>query len=174
MEHPDRSTPEGTRDAAILELFYSTGMRLSELLSLRPGDVRLQDRTLKVTGKGSKQRIVPFGKKARSAVQAWLRVRKEFAVRGSDPGTLFLSVRGKAMSPKGVNLLVNRHIGAVSELQKKSPHVLRHTFATRLCTRGVDIKQVADLLGHRLVTTTNRYAQVDPRGFRALAQPWPR
>ncbi|HSQ75457.1 MAG TPA: tyrosine recombinase XerC [Bacteroidota bacterium] len=160
MDHPDRSTPGGVRDAAILELFYSTGMRLSELLSLRPADLNMGDRTLKVTGKGSKQRIVPFGTKARAAVQAWLRVREEFVVPGNDPGTLFLSVRGKTMSPKSVNVLVNRHIGAVSELQKKSPHVLRHTFATHLVNRGADLQAVRELLGHESLSTTQIYTHV--------------
>lgn len=160
LQHPDRSTPEGIRDAAILELFYSTGMRLSELLALRPADVHLRDRTLKVTGKGSKQRIVPFGRQARAAVEAWLGVRQEFARRGADPGTLFLSVRGKTMSPKGVNLLVNRHIGAVSEIQKKSPHVLRHTFATHLINRGADLQAVRELLGHESLSTTQIYTHV--------------
>jgi integrase/recombinase XerC len=160
LEHPDRSTPEGIRDAAILELFYSTGMRLSELLSLRPADVHLRDRTLKVTGKGSKQRIVPFGLKARAAVEAWLGVRREFVKQGTDPGSLFLSVRGKTMSPKGVNLLVNRHIGAVSEIEKKSPHVLRHTFATHLINRGADLQAVRELLGHESLSTTQIYTHV--------------
>jgi tyrosine recombinase XerC len=160
LEHPDRSTPEGVRDAAILELFYSTGMRLSELLALRPADVHLRDRTVKVTGKGSKQRIVPFGKQARAAVEAWLGVRQEFVKRGTDPGTVFLSVRGKTMSPKGVNLLVNRHIGAVSEIQKKSPHVLRHTFATHLINRGADLQAVRELLGHESLSTTQIYTHV--------------
>lgn len=175
LDHPDRSTPEGVRDAAILELLYSTGMRLSELLALRPADLRMNDRTLKVTGKGSKQRIVPFGKKARSAVQAWLRVRDTFVVPGRDPGTLFLSVRGKVMSPKSVNVLVNRHIGAVSELQKKSPHVLRHTFATHLVNRGADLQAVRELLGHESLSTTQIYTHVGiDRLKRVYAQAHPK
>ncbi|MCC6397451.1 MAG: tyrosine recombinase XerC [Bacteroidetes bacterium] len=160
LEHPDRSTPEGVRDAAILELFYSTGMRLSELLNLRPADIQLRERTLKVTGKGSKQRILPFGRKAADAVKGWLSVRKEFVLQGKDPGTLFLTVRGKPMSPKSVNVLVNRHIGAVSELQKKSPHVLRHTFATHLVNRGADLQAVRELLGHESLSTTQIYTHV--------------
>ncbi len=160
LEHPDRSTTEGLRDAAILELFYSTGMRLSELLHLRPEDIHLRERTLKVTGKGSKQRIIPFGHKARKALQDWMNVRKDYVRPGDDPGTTFLTVRGRAMSPKGVNVVVNRHIGAVSELQKKSPHVLRHTFATHLVNRGADLQAVRELLGHESLSTTQIYTHV--------------
>lgn len=157
---PDRSTPRGVRDAAILEVFYSTGLRLSELLSLRPADMRMRERVLKVTGKGSKQRIVPFGVKAGEAVQAWLRARPEILQDRPDPGTLFLSDRGKALSPKGVNIIVNRYIRSVSELRKTSPHVLRHTFATHLVNRGADLQAVRELLGHASLSTTQIYTHV--------------
>lgn len=157
---PDRSTPRGVRDAAILEVFYSTGLRLSELLSLRPADMQMRERVLKVTGKGSKQRIVPFGVKAGEAVQAWLRARPELLQGRPDPGTLFLSDRGKALSPKGVNIIVNRYIRSVSELRKTSPHVLRHTFATHLVNRGADLQAVRELLGHASLSTTQIYTHV--------------
>ncbi len=157
---PDRSTPRGVRDAAILEVFYSTGLRLSELLSLRPADMQMRERVLKVTGKGSKQRIVPFGVKAGEAVQAWIRARPELLQGRPDPGTLFLSDRGKALSPKGVNIIVNRYIRSVSELRKTSPHVLRHTFATHLVNRGADLQAVRELLGHASLSTTQIYTHV--------------
>lgn len=157
---PDRSTPRGVRDAAILEVFYSTGLRLSELLSLRPADMQMRERVLKVTGKGSKQRIVPFGVKAGEAVQAWLEARPDLLQGRPDPGTLFLSDRGKALSPKGVNIIVNRYIRSVSELRKTSPHVLRHTFATHLVNRGADLQAVRELLGHASLSTTQIYTHV--------------
>lgn len=157
---PDRSTPRGVRDAAILEVFYSTGLRLSELLSLRPADMQMRERVLKVTGKGSKQRIVPFGVKAGESVQAWIRARPELLQGRPDPGTLFLSDRGKALSPKGVNIIVNRYIRSVSELRKTSPHVLRHTFATHLVNRGADLQAVRELLGHASLSTTQIYTHV--------------
>lgn len=160
LDLPDRSTPRGARDAAILEIFYSTGLRLSELLSLRPADMQMRERVLKVTGKGSKQRIVPFGVKARDAVQAWLRARPQLVGDGPDPGALFLSDRGKALSPKGVNVIVNRYIRSVSELHKTSPHVLRHTFATHLVNRGADLQAVRELLGHASLSTTQIYTHV--------------
>lgn len=160
LDLPDRSTPRGLRDAAILEVFYSTGLRLSELLSLRQADLRMRERVLKVTGKGSKQRIVPFGVRAGEAVRAWIDVRQEMLGSRPDPGTLFLSDRGKALSPKGVNIIVNRYIRSVSELQKTSPHVLRHTFATHLVNRGADLQAVRELLGHASLSTTQIYTHV--------------
>jgi site-specific recombinase XerD len=160
LDLPDRSTPRGARDAAILEVFYSTGLRLSELLSLRPADMQMRERVLKVTGKGNKQRIVPFGVKAGEAVLAWLRSRPELLGEKPDPGKLFLSDRGKALSPKGVNVIVNRYIRSVSELHKTSPHVLRHTFATHLVNRGADLQAVRELLGHASLSTTQIYTHV--------------
>jgi tyrosine recombinase XerC len=160
LAQPDCGTPEGIRDAAILELFYSTGIRLSELLHLTPRDVEFSQRTVKVTGKGSKQRIVPFGRKAAEAVQRWMQVRATFVRHGLDPGTVFLSARGKVLQPKTVNLLVNRYIGAVSEIRQKSPHVLRHTFATHLVNRGADLQAVRELLGHESLSTTQIYTHV--------------
>ena len=163
MEQPDRKTPEGLRDAAILELFYSTGIRLSELLGLTLADVDFGNSTIKVLGKGSKERIVPFGRQARRALEEYIAVRNHFAGKGgagSVRRTLFLTIRGNAMNPKGVNLLVNRYIGIVSDIEKKSPHVLRHTFATHLLDRGADLQAVRELLGHESLSTTQVYTHV--------------
>jgi len=161
MEQPDRSSPEGARDAAILELFYSTGMRLGELLGLRADDLNGEDRTVKVTGKGNKQRILPIGSRAMEALHLYLGVREDLLVpeRG-DPGTLFVTKRGKPMSPKGVNIIVGKYINSVSESEKKSPHVLRHTFATHLLDRGADLQAVKELLGHASLSTTQIYTHV--------------
>jgi len=161
MEQPDRSSPEGARDAAILELFYSTGMRLGELLGLRGGDLNREDRTVKVTGKGQKQRILPVGSRAMEALDLYLGVRgRLLAPAAGDPGTLFVTKRGKPMSPKGVNLIVGGYINRVSEIEKKSPHVLRHTFATHLLNRGADLQAVKELLGHASLSTTQVYTHV--------------
>jgi integrase/recombinase XerC len=160
MEQPDRATPEGSRDAAILEMFYSTGIRLSELLNVTLDDVDLAGGTIRVVGKGSKERVVPIGSRARDAVRQYLAVRHHFLPETTSPRWIFLTVRGKRMSPKGVNLLVGRYIGAVSEIQKKSPHVLRHTFATHLLDRGADLQAVRELLGHESLSTTQVYTHV--------------
>jgi integrase/recombinase XerC len=160
MDQPDRTSTEGVRDAALLEVLYGSGIRLSELIGLLVADVDFENGTIKVTGKGSKQRIIPFGAKARAALRAYLAVRPAFASKGPGVANAFLSSRGKAMSPKGVNRLMNRYIGMVSEIEKRSPHVLRHTFATHLLNRGADLRAVKELLGHESLSTTQLYTHV--------------
>ncbi len=163
MQQPDTSTTMGKRDAAILELFYSTGIRLSELINLRRGDVDFPGGTIRVTGKGSKDRIVPFGRPAKAALQQYLGSRTDLLPRRPTKEIseiLFLTKRGKRLNPKGVNLLMNDYIGRVSEIQKKSPHVLRHTFATHLLNRGADLRAVKELLGHESLSTTQVYTHV--------------
>jgi integrase/recombinase XerC len=176
MEQPDRSSPIGARDAAILELFYSTGIRLSELLGVRRADMDLERRTVSVLGKGRKQRIVPFGSHAEAALRLYGTMRPQLAPKDHEaPPEFFLSVRGKRMQPKGVNELVNRYIGAVSDLDKKSPHVLRHTFATHLLNRGADLQAVRELLGHASLSTTQVYTHVSiDRLKRVYAQAHPK
>ena len=176
MEQPDRSSPIGARDAAILELFYSTGIRLSELLGVRRADMDLERRTVSVLGKGRKQRIVPFGSHAEAALRLYASMRPELVPKDHEaPPEFFLSVRGKRMQPKGVNELVNRYIGAVSDLDKKSPHVLRHTFATHLLNRGADLQAVRELLGHASLSTTQVYTHVSiDRLKRVYAQAHPK
>jgi integrase/recombinase XerC len=163
MAQPDRSTTQGLRDAAILELFYSTGVRLSELIGLQLCDVDFRNTTVKVTGKGSKQRIIPFGRHAKAALERYLEERSHLVKMrkgGAEAETVFLSMRGKRMNPKGVNILVSKYIGNVSEIEKKSPHVLRHTFATHLLNRGADLRAVKELLGHESLSTTQVYTHV--------------
>jgi integrase/recombinase XerC len=160
MEQPDVAQPEGARDAAILELLYSTGIRLGELLALRAGDIDEENGTIKVTGKGRKQRIVPFGSHALKALRKYMARREEFSARGEGSDRVFLTVRGKPMNPKGVNLLMNKYIAQVSEIEKRSPHVLRHTFATHLLNRGADLQAVKELLGHESLSTTQIYTHV--------------
>ncbi|MDH3251412.1 MAG: tyrosine recombinase XerC [Ignavibacteria bacterium] len=161
MNQPDRSTDTGIRDAAILELFYSTGMRLAELIGLDLGDIDARKATVQVTGKGSKQRILPVGRKALEAVQQWLGVRERFVRDDARGGSaFFLSARGLRLNPKGVNILVGLYISQVSERIKKSPHVLRHSFATHLLSRGADLRAVKELLGHESLSTTQVYTHV--------------
>ena len=163
MEQPDTTTTLGKRDSAILELFYSTGIRLSELINLRLGDIDLYDGTIRVTGKGSKDRVVPFGGPAREAMKKYLACRNELLPENRERDvaeTVFLTQSGKRLNPKGVNVLVNRYIGRVSEIAKKSPHVLRHTFATHMLNHGADLRAVKELLGHESLSTTQVYTHV--------------
>ncbi|MEK7249141.1 MAG: tyrosine recombinase XerC [Bacteroidota bacterium] len=164
MEQADTSTPEGLRDQAILEMFYGTGIRLSELINLSWQDVDFADATLKVTGKGSKQRIVPLGRKAKQSLRNYSSSRDSVLDEGycdeTNGSAVFITKRGKRLSPKSVNVLMNRYIGKVSEIKKKSPHVLRHSFATHLLDRGADLLAVKELLGHESLSTTQIYTHV--------------
>ncbi len=164
MDQPDSATPQGVRDRALLELLYSTGIRLSELIGLNLRDIEISSGTIRVTGKGNKHRIIPFGRPARHALDQYLEVRRVLAekaspdVRAAEP--VFLTVRGKRMNPKGVNLLVGKYISRVSEIEKKSPHVIRHTFATHMLDRGADLQAVKELLGHESLSTTQIYTHI--------------
>ena len=163
MELPEASTPEGLRDRAILEVLYGTGIRLSELVGLNLRDLDIKNATMSVLGKGSKQRIVPVGSKARHAIQRYLTVRGTFLTgRSAVPGgdAVFLTPHGKRMYAKGVYRIVHAYIGAVSDVEKKSPHVLRHSFATHLLNRGADLRAVKELLGHESLSTTQLYTHV--------------
>ena len=163
MAVPDRSRVEGLRDRALLELLYGTGIRLSELVGLELKDLDLKSDTAKVFGKGAKHRIVPIGRKAKEALREYLARRPELLganTMAGDREALFLTVHGRRIYAKGVYLIVNRCIGAVSELEKRSPHVLRHTFATHLLNRGADLRAVKELLGHESLSTTQLYTHV--------------
>jgi tyrosine recombinase XerC len=163
MDIPDQNTATGQRDWAILELLYSTGMRLAELVQLNIGDIDFAKETVKVYGKGSKQRIVPLGRKAREALEVYLNQREQLFTRETtldDRKSVFLTVHGRRIYPKAVHLLVNDAIGRVSEVEQRSPHVLRHTFATHLLDRGADLRAVKELLGHESLSTTQIYTHV--------------
>jgi integrase/recombinase XerC len=163
MAVPDCSTIGGVRDKAVLEMLYGTGMRLSELVGLNFGDVDMKSDTVKVLGKGSKHRIVPLGRKAKEALRGYLVRREELFSSHTledDKKAIFLSARGQRLYPKGVYRIVQNYLGAVSELEKKSPHVLRHTFATHLLNRGADLRAVKELLGHESLSTTQLYTHV--------------
>jgi integrase/recombinase XerC len=163
MEQPDHEALEGRRDAAILELFYSTGIRLSELIGLTLSDLDFRNDTIRVMGKGRKQRIVPMGRHAKAAVKSYLSARVEAIPVTRDPEAerrVFITARGLPLNPKGVNLIVRRYLSMISEIEKKSPHVLRHTFATHLLNRGADLNAVKELLGHSSLSTTQVYTHV--------------
>ena len=159
----DTTTPRGRCEAAMLELFYSTGIRLSELVNLDLTDVDLRNATVKVTGKGSKERILPLGRKALSALKLYLEDRGALGAPASstEPETATLRCEEeRRFYPEGVTRIVKRHIAKVSEVEKKSPHVIRHSFATHLLNRGADLRAVKELLGHESLSTTQVYTHV--------------
>ena len=145
----------GIRDRMIVEMFYSTGIRLSELVGLTDADVDFSSGLIKVTGKRNKQRLIPFGEELRRDMEAYLLARDEN--REGVCGAFFVRKGGKAMLPETVRLIVKRNLSKVVTLKKKSPHVLRHSFATSMLNRHADLEAVKELLGHESLTTTEIY-----------------
>lgn len=148
------------RDRAIVELLYGTGIRVSELVSLDLADARPTQDTIRVFGKGSKDRIVPLGSKAAVSLRAYLAVRETLCGTLIDRQALFITPRGRRVTPLAVQRLVRRILRTVSDARKLSPHVLRHSFATHLLTNGADLRAVKELLGHENLSTTQIYTHV--------------
>jgi site-specific recombinase XerC len=159
---------DGTSDAqvrAILELFYGTGMRLSELVSLNVSDVDFRLKQVTVIGKGAKQRIIPFGTKAETALASWLESRV-----ARDTNALFVTPKGRRIYPKAVQRMVGTALLPIAEGAQKSPHVLRHSFATHLLDRGADIRIIKDLLGHSNLAATQVYTHNSVERLKDLYQ----
>ncbi len=173
MDLPDRSTPEGLRDAAVLELLYATGIRRSELCGIAAHDVDMASRTVRVMGKGGKQRVVPFGGRAADAIREYERRRWEL-LHDATPA-LFLSNRGKALAGADVYRIVRRYMSQVTEQKKRSPHVLRHSFATHLLDAGAGLREVGEMLGHASLSSTQVYTHVSTERLKeAYARAHPR
>lgn len=145
-------------DKAVIELFYSTGIRLSELVNLKLRNTDLKRKLIKVMGKGSKERIIPFGTKACDAIKNYLEIRSISDLKKSE--FLFIDNKGNKLYPMKVYRMIKKDLSLVTDLKKKSPHVLRHTFATHLLDKGADIRAVKDLLGHENLSTTQIYTSV--------------
>lgn len=166
LETPDAGDALGRRDRAILELFYASGLRLSELVGLDLADVDLTARMVRVLGKGGKQRIVPFNRAAAAAIQAYLPDRRQLLGRAARVATrtgapLFLNYRGGRLTARSVDRLVRKYVGRSGTRLTISPHALRHSFATHLLERGADLRAIQELLGHARLSTTQRYTHVN-------------
>jgi integrase/recombinase XerC len=165
LEAPDVSTPLGRRDRAILELFYASGIRLSELVALDLEDVDLPGRMVRVMGKGRKERIVPFNTTAEKSLRKWYRDRIALVGtadrRPSTGDALFVNARGGRLTGRSVQRLVARHVRSCSTRFGISPHALRHSFATHLLQAGADLRAIQELLGHVQLSTTQRYTHVN-------------
>ena len=146
---------EGCRDRAILETFYATGMRLSELIGLNDADVDFSAKLIKVTGKRNKQRLIPFGRELEEDLLIYIKVRNEVMPLGTE--AFFVLEDGKRMYPMAVYRLVRRSLSKVVSLKKRSPHVLRHTFATSMLNGHAELRAVKELLGHESLATTEIY-----------------
>ena len=147
---------EGKRDHTILLTFYSTGMRLAELTGLNTADIDFMAKTLKVTGKRNKQRIIPFGEEMERELREYLQKRLETTAR-KDNGPLFINEKGNRITRQAVYKLVEFYLGTVTTQKKRSPHVLRHSFATAMLNHGANIEVVKELLGHESLATTGIY-----------------
>jgi integrase/recombinase XerC len=163
LERPDTSKPLGRRDRAILEVFYSCGLRVSELSGLDTGDVDFAERLVKVLGKGNKERIVPIGREALKALGGYLgetsgRRKSMYGSAGEEP--LFLNARGGRLTTRSVGKLVKKYGREGRLMLDISPHALRHTFATHLLDGGADLRAVQELLGHVSLSTTQKYTHV--------------
>jgi integrase/recombinase XerC len=187
LEMPDASHPLGRRDRAILELFYASGLRLSELVGVNVDDLNLSSRVVRVMGKGRKERLVPFNVSTETAIRAWLKDWESYAetgvgardsglgTRSTRPGVggstrntvrakrnpLFLNYAGGRLSTRSVDRLVRKYVAACSTRFGISPHALRHSFATHLLQRGADLRAIQELLGHARLSTTQRYTHVN-------------
>lgn len=182
LDAPDDEQPLGRRDHAVLELFYASGLRVSELAGLDLADVNLSGRMVRVLGKGGKERLVPFNGATETAIRAWLKDREPFVRASSmDPRVvgsrgrdaqgvsrgarvrrepLFVNYRGGRLTVRSIDRLVRKY-AAVTERDGVSPHALRHSFATHLLERGADLRAIQELLGHSRLSTTQRYTHVN-------------
>lgn len=153
--------PALVRDRAILELLYASGLRVSELTGLDLRNVNFGDGIVLVRGKGDKERIVPFGSKARAAITAYLPVREKVLQENKTRETaLFLNARGGRLTPRSVDRLLKKHIRQFGPNVKVSPHSLRHAFASHLLAEGADLRAIQEMLGHKSLATTQKYTQV--------------
>jgi integrase/recombinase XerC len=178
IETPDTGDPLGRRDRAILELFYASGLRLSELVAIDLEDLNVSDRMVRVMGKGGKERILPFNQSTVSALKAWMKDRAAIVatrpmrpakksskasrprdLKTSDP--LFINYRGTRLTGRSVDRLLRRYVAQCSTRMGISPHALRHSFATHLLQRGADLRAIQELLGHSRLSTTQRYTHVN-------------
>ncbi len=157
LEAPREAQRFQERDMAMLELFYSCGLRISELANLPLADIRLDESSLRVRGKGTKVRLVPLGEGAIAKVQDWLGVR---ATMQAMDNTLFLSSRGKRLSRQSIWNRVKLHARTANITQNVTPHMLRHSFATHLLDNGADLRAVQEMLGHSAIHTTQIYTHV--------------
>ena len=168
MDQPDIQTEKGLRDRAMLELFYSTGMRLSELINLNIGSIDEKNNLLKVFGKGSKERLIPFGKRAKFCMEEYLKKRALNWNTASNGLPLFVNDRNERIPRRTIQRRISNYIKMIASGKRLGPHTLRHSFATHLMNRGADIRAVGDLLGHTSLSSTQVYTHVKPEKMKEI------
>jgi integrase/recombinase XerC len=163
LEMPDTGSALGLRDRAILELFYASGIRVSELVGLDRDNLDLEGGFVRVVGKGRKERIVPFGRPAGDAIRKYLEVRPQQVMEAGALGpdrAVFLNHRGRRLTTRGIAVIVGRHVARLAQRLRVHPHTLRHTFATHMLDAGADLRSIQELLGHESLSTTQKYTHV--------------
>jgi len=162
MHAPPANSVAGLRDRAILEMFYSTGVRLGELVNLNFKDIELGSQLIKVIGKGDKERLIPFGSHALKALQHYLKITGRSIKIAAKNDPIFINSSGERISERTVQRRVNMYLRLVTEGEHLGPHTLRHSFATHLLDRGADLRAVKDLLGHSSLSSTQIYTHLQP------------
>jgi len=158
-------TPSGLRDRAIMEMLYATGIRVSELAGLNLSDIDILGGTIRVFGKGKKERIVPVGRPALSALAEYLKTRR--GLSRMDKNAVFLNERGGRLSCRSIETILTKY-ARIAGLKKVTPHTLRHSFATHMLSRGADLRMVQELLGHRSLSTTQIYTHITPQRLKEV------
>jgi integrase/recombinase XerC len=157
----DGDEPLALRDRALLELLYASGLRVSELVGLDWTDVDLSSRVVRVLGKGRKERMVPFGRKAEEALRAWLAVWAGLRKEVDEAEPVFLNTFGTRLTDRSVRRVIDKWVDDAGVAQGVHPHTLRHTFATHLLENGADLRAIQELLGHSSLSTTQKYTHLD-------------
>ena len=168
MESPDDSTPMGLRDRSILELFYSTGIRLNELIQLDVGHVDIVNQLIKVKGKGDKERLIPFGNRAKFWIENYLNNRGLSFNSAPSNTPLFVNAKDQRVPTSTIQRRMRNYIKFVAEGNRLGPHILRHSFATHLMDNGADIRAVKDLLGHSSLSSTQVYTHIQPEKMKKV------
>lgn len=164
----DDNSPAHIRDLAVLELLYATGIRVGELVGLDIHDIDEARRTIRVTGKGNKQRVVPFGTIAHKALTQYLKISRKLLANADSGAAVFLGARGKRIDQRVVRKMVTEVLGSLEGIPDLSPHVFRHSAATHLIEGGADIRAVQEILGHASLSTTQLYTHVSMDRLRAV------
>lgn len=159
----DPLKPLGRRDLALLELFYASGLRLSELCQARLEQYDVSEGMIRVTGKGNKTRLVPVGIRAQEAIERYVKLERPELVKAKTSSHLFLSIRGGALSPERVRAIIKQRAAAAGIESTMYPHILRHCFATHLLENGADLRVIQEMLGHADISTTQIYTHVDQK-----------
>lgn len=170
LDSPNTRLKQGARDKAAIELMYATGMRVSELVNLKLTDLHMDMGFVRCLGKGQKERIIPFGSKAREALQKYLDKARPKFLKNAESNALFLTRLGKPMSRQTFWMVIKYYVGQARIKKRVTPHTLRHSFATHLLQRGADLRIVQELLGHVNISTTQIYTHINKERLKQIHQ----